>query len=560
MLTHNQEGLLNLLKENPRSTVKEGDEVVYYPYRYGTAGFRCDATKLDSVMVRVGLLAALRSQMHNGEATGVMITASHNAEKDNGVKIIDPTGEMLHESWENFATTTVNLPEEEVIPMLMEYQKENKIDASITARVFIGRDTRSHSERFSNLLTQAVNLVGGVVSNFGQTITPQVHQMVRFSHHGVSEPNLEMYYKEVCESFLKLTINTAGVTHQFGEIYVDCANGVGAIPMEIINNRLQDKIQISLINTIGSGPVNQNCGAEHVQKKKVFPENFSREFCKDGRKCCSIDGDCDRLVYFTADNQSNFQLMDGDKIIALYAGWILSLLEKSGLGDVSFGIIQTAYANGASTKYMTDVLQAEVQFAKTGVKYCHKKAHQYEVSVYFEANGHGTLVYSHDFHNKLQEKLNSSGLTEDEKTTCESLVAVAKLANQCVGDALTDMLLCELALAAQKFSVMDWSMLYKDFPSRMTKVKVKDRSVFETTNAERTCLKPEGIQDAIDQLMPNYPNGRAFVRPSGTEDVVRVYSEAETQEEADKLNVSVQCIVFDLADGVGSRPESEGTN
>ena len=29
--------------------------------------------------------------------------------------------------------------------------------------------------------------------------------------------------------------------------------------------------------------------------------------------------------------------------------------------------------------------------------------------------------------------------------------------------------------------------------------------------------------------------GRAFVRPSGTEDVVRVYAEAETQEEADEL-------------------------
>ena len=33
-----------------------------------------------------------------------MITASHNPEEDNGVKLIDPDGEMLESSWENYAT------------------------------------------------------------------------------------------------------------------------------------------------------------------------------------------------------------------------------------------------------------------------------------------------------------------------------------------------------------------------------------------------------------------------------------------------------------------------
>ncbi len=45
------------------------------------------------------------------------------------------------------------------------------------------------------------------------------------------------------------------------------------------------------------------------------------------------------------------------------------------------------------------------------------------------------------------------------------------------------------------------------------------------------------------------------MRPSGTEDVVRVYSEAETKEDADKLNLDVRCAVYDLAGGVGDRPE-----
>jgi phosphomannomutase len=39
---------------------------------------------------------------------GLMITASHNPEQDNGVKLIDPLGDMLEMSWEKHATDLVN--------------------------------------------------------------------------------------------------------------------------------------------------------------------------------------------------------------------------------------------------------------------------------------------------------------------------------------------------------------------------------------------------------------------------------------------------------------------
>ena len=38
-----------------------------------------------------------------------MITASHNPEEDNGVKLVDPKGEMLDQSWEEVATQIANI-------------------------------------------------------------------------------------------------------------------------------------------------------------------------------------------------------------------------------------------------------------------------------------------------------------------------------------------------------------------------------------------------------------------------------------------------------------------
>ena len=54
-------------------------------------------------MFRMGIVAGLRG-VEVGGGVGVMITASHNPESDNGVKIIDPSGSMLAVAYESIAT------------------------------------------------------------------------------------------------------------------------------------------------------------------------------------------------------------------------------------------------------------------------------------------------------------------------------------------------------------------------------------------------------------------------------------------------------------------------
>lgn len=53
----------------------------------------------------------------------------------------------------------------------------------------------------------------------------------------------------------------------------------------------------------------------------------------------------------------------------------------------------------------------------------------------------------------------------------------------------------------------------------------------------------------------NYLNSLFRNRPSGTEDVVRVYAEAATREECDELAYKVAGLVYDQAGGTGGRPK-----
>ena len=84
------------------------------PIAYGTAGFRARAETLESTFYRMGMLAVLRSRARGGLASGLMVTASHNPEPDNGIKLVDTDGGMLHQSWEGFATRLANADEVEL--------------------------------------------------------------------------------------------------------------------------------------------------------------------------------------------------------------------------------------------------------------------------------------------------------------------------------------------------------------------------------------------------------------------------------------------------------------
>ena len=216
------------------------------------------------------------------------------------------------------------------------------------------------------------------------------------------------------------------------------------------------------------------------------------------------------------------------------------------------------------------MVKTKVVIAKTGVKYVHAAAHDhFDIGIYFEANGHGTVLFGPKFYQYMAQAesyfLYSSNSSNKDvaraKVAWRRLRALPALINQAVGDALSDMLLVDAILVLMGgWTCATWNSLYTDLPSKQCKVRVKDRSMIITNDNETKALQPLTLQPALDESMSSMKSSRAFVRPSGTENVVRIYAESSTPKEANALATLAALHVHRLCHGVGPPPTTLSSN
>jgi phosphoacetylglucosamine mutase len=546
-----------------------GDMLQEHPIKaslsYGTAGFRGHADLMFAICVRLAVWACCMAHSN----TGIMITASHNPPDDNGVKVVDyKTGGMVDAETEQILTRIVRCA------TLDDMRREfpDVFDSEVLHKrqshtIHVGYDTRTSSPQLAALIIKVAWLSDIVIVNHGVLTTPILHHIVwqnRQAPEAGYTGTIDSYYKHTVQAYidLMLTCNPQDTLHsqqqkqqqrqQLSQLVLDCACGVGYPAMQILIHMLQESgvpLNIQLINSPQDGPVNVQCGSDYVQTLKELPRGYERGSYNTPYAAASFDGDADRLLYYYVDYNSQFSLLNGDHMSAIVAKFIQEELNEIPTGAVSLGIVQTAYANGASRAYFDKCNIATVT-TKTGVKHLHKAAVKLDVGIYFEANGHGTVVFSDAFVKMLSKYEPSS---PRQTLAHKRLNAVTRLLNPAVGDALTDLLLISAILQIYGWNLRDWhEQTYADMPSIQTVVRLGTRTRHGiTTNEDETrCLTPTELQAALDEAVrASGQSARAFVRPSGTEPVVRVYAEASTMEQAVELARQAGELVLEYCGG-----------
>jgi phosphoglucosamine mutase len=268
-------------------------------------------------------------------------------------------------------------------------------------------------------------------------------------------------------------------------VVVDCANGAASELAPDLLARLGARVVA--INASPDGRnINDGCGALH-------PEVVAAEVVRLGADAgVSHDGDADRALFADADGS----VIDGDQVLAATA---VAMRESGELaGNVVVATVMSNVGFGrAMREHGIEVVQARV-----GDRYVLEKMEARGAALGGEQSGH--VIF------RLQA------------TTGDGLLTAVRF----------------LSLAAAKgVGVGELAAVMRRFPQVMVNVTVPDREALADAAAVEAA-----VADAEAQLGDG---GRVLVRPSGTEPLIRVMVEAETEPEARRHADAIAAVVRD---------------
>lgn len=392
------------------------------------------------------------------------------------------------------------------------------------ARIIIGKDTRRSSYMFEDALSAGLTASGADVYLLHVTPTPSVSYVVRteqfdcgimisashnpYYDNGLKVINgngykLEAEIEEKIEEYIDSANDTIPfatkedigctidyaigrhryigylmslATRSFKNIRVglDCANGSSYSVAKGVFDALGAKTY-----TIGMEPdginINDGCGSTHIEKLQEFvkEKNLDIGF--------AYDGDADRCL--AVDDNGN--VIDGDAILYLCGCY---LKEKGELNNNT--IVTTVMSNIGLYKALD---KAGIAYEKTDVgdKYVNANMMEYGHSLGGEQSGH--IIFS------------KYAVTGD--------------------GVLTSLMLMEVMLE-KKTKLSELRKNLKIYPQLLKNVKVADKKA-----AMEDLEVAAAVKEAEEALGGN---GRILIRESGTEPLIRVMAEAETEELCNK--------------------------
>lgn len=391
-------------------------------------------------------------------------------------------------------------------------------------KILIGKDTRRSSYMFEDALSAGITSSGSNAHLLHVTPTPSVSYitrtedfdcgiMITASHNPYYDNGIKIinkYGEKMEDDFLmKLedyidsdiedidlacgedigrTVDYIGgrnryiayliqtVTKSFEGIKVglDCANGAAFTIAKPVYDALG--ADTFLINAEPNGfNINKDAGSTHIEglQKYVVENKLDLGF--------AFDGDCDRCI--AVDNEGN--VIDGDSILYILANF----MKKEG-GLDSNSVVTTIMSNLGLYKAF-DELGINYEKTDVGDKNVHARMYEKDIELGGEQSGH---------------------------------VIIKKFAN--TGDGILTSLKVMEAMIESKNDLKSLVRDLKIYPQVLINVRVKDKNtVLDNTNVKESIEK---IENKLGD------SGRVLVRKSGTEPLIRVMVEAETEDVANE--------------------------
>ena len=397
-------------------------------------------------------------------------------------------------------------------------------------RVVIGKDTRLSGYMIEQAVTSGLLSMGMDVFLFGPIPTPAVAMltksmradlgiMITASHNKFEDNGLKIFDKDgnklsdetelkieelMNSSLEKSLINSESIgrakrledanaryveflKNTFPKsqrldglkIVMDCANGASYISAPLILWELGAEV-IEIGNSPDGFNINENCGSTDT---RLLSERVIEEKADIG---IALDGDGDRIII----SDENGHIVDGDQILGL-----LSLDLKNRGQLLQNKVVGTSMTNKGLEKKFNDH-GIELVRTDVGDRYVKERMIQENINIGGEQSGH---IIMRDFTN--------------------------------TGDGMVVALQILSVLKSNKKNVSDLMKFFEPIPQKLINVKVDSRDILEN---EKTNNFFSQIKEKVaDQ-------GRIIVRMSGTEPLLRVMVECETEKRLNEISDQVE--------------------
>ncbi|MFR2611327.1 phosphoglucosamine mutase [Anaerococcus obesiensis] len=400
-------------------------------------------------------------------------------------------------------------------------------------KIVIGKDTRRSSYMFEDALSAGITSSGSDAYLLHVTTTPSVSYVVRSedfdcgvmitaSHNPYHDNGIKIInsdgekmddeFLQKLEDYIDADIKDIdlkigeeiGRTHDFvggrnrytafliqtvsksfkgKKVGLDCANGAASSIVKSVYDALGAETYV--INNDPDGfNINVDCGSTHIE--------VLQKFVKENKLDCGFayDGDADRCIAV----DENGEVVDGDAILYICG----KHMKEEGYLE-SNTIVTTIMSNIGLYKAL-DKIGINYSKTKVGDKYVHIEMSENGYELGGEQSGH--IIFS-------------------------------KYAN--TGDGILTSLRLMEAMIDNKTSLSELRRDLKIYPQVLKNVRVNDK---------KAVLNDESIKNIIEKESKSLKDtGRILVRESGTEPLIRVMAEAETEEIADKkVNNIVEAI------------------